>query len=78
MACTTTSRLQPYTHALRHALQTAQDSRADADLIFLEAWEVYRPQNLGATLRARQIRRANPTLIAEIIAELVSCKRSAL
>jgi hypothetical protein len=38
--------------------------------LFLEAWEVLRPKNLGATLRASQIRRANPDLAAAIEREL--------
>jgi hypothetical protein len=41
-------------------------------LLFLEAWEMHRSANLGATLRANQIRRANPGLVAEIERELQS------
>jgi hypothetical protein len=62
----------PYTQALRRALQTINDSRSVADLLFLEAWEMYRPRELGITLRAGQIRRANPRLAAEITAELAA------
>lgn len=58
------------TQALRRALQSVQDSRSVADLLFLEAWEINRPRDLGTTLRAGQIRRANPRLAAEITAEL--------
>lgn len=58
------------TQALRRALQSVQDSRSVADLLFLEAWEIHRPRDLGTTLRAGQIRRANPRLAAEITAEL--------
>jgi hypothetical protein len=39
-------------------------------LLFLEAWEIQRPENLGAALRANQIRRANPALAAAIELEL--------
>jgi hypothetical protein len=35
------------------------DPRARSDLLFLEAWEDASAANLGATLRASQIRRAN-------------------
>ena len=70
MAHTAMSGRPPYTMALRHALQTAKDTASVTDLLFLEAWEIQRPQNLGVTLRARQIRRANPQLAREIAAEL--------
>ena len=66
------SRRPPYTQALRRALHTAKDIASIADLLFLEAWELNRPPNLGITLRARQIRRANPQLAAEITAELAA------
>jgi hypothetical protein len=46
------------------------DDKAAADLLFLEVWEMMRPRDLGATLRAAQIRRANRELAAEIDAEL--------
>jgi hypothetical protein len=61
---------QPATRAVSLALRETQDPRAWSDLLFLEAWEMHRPSNLGATLRANQIRRANPALIAEIEREL--------
>ena len=64
------SRRPPFTQALRRALRTAQDTASVADLLFLEAWERDRPPNLGITWRARQIRRANPQLAADITAEL--------
>ncbi len=63
-------RKPPYTQAVRRALQTVQDSVTAADLLFLEAWEMQPTGQLGATLRASQIRRANPELTAEINAEL--------
>jgi hypothetical protein len=65
----------PYTRAVRKALQEANNSGKEDDLLFLEAWEM-RPQPLlGATLRASQIRRANPALAAEIDAELKGAKQ---
>ena len=70
MYCTATNYVQPYTHAVRRALQNVSDSRSVADLLFLKAWEIHRPRDLGATLKAGQIRRANPQLAAEISAEL--------
>ncbi len=60
----------PLTHAVRRALQGTSDTRLAEDLLFLEAWEIHPSANLGATLRASQIRRANPGLAAEIDAEL--------
>ena len=60
----------PYTQAVRKALQEANNSGKEADLLFLEAWEMRPEPLLGATLRASQIRRANPGLAAEIDAEL--------
>ena len=61
---------QPVTRAVSLALRDAGDPRARSDLLFLEAWEMHRPANLGATLRASQIRRANPDLAAAIAREL--------
>lgn len=60
----------PYTQAVRKALQDANNYAKAADLLFLEAWEMRPEPLLGATLRASQIRRANPDLAAEIDAEL--------
>jgi hypothetical protein len=63
-------RKPPFTQAARRALQGANSSAMEADLVFLEAWELRPTHLLGATLRAAQIRRANPELVAEINAEL--------
>ncbi len=60
----------PYTDAVRRALAGVKDSRVADDLLFLEAWEIRPSSHLGTTLRASQIRRANPALAAEIDAEL--------
>jgi hypothetical protein len=61
---------QPITRAVSLALHEVDDPRTRSDLLFLEAWEISRPKDLGATLRANQIRRANPGLVAEIEREL--------
>jgi len=66
---------QPITHAVSLALQEAHDPRVRSDLLFLEAWEMHRPANLAATLRASQIRRANPDLVEAIERELKAGKR---
>jgi hypothetical protein len=60
----------PFTLAVRRALQGVNDSVTEADLLFLEAWEIRPSSHLGATLRASQIRRANPGLAAAIEGEL--------
>lgn len=61
---------QPVTQAVRTALQGVSNSVFEADLLFLEAWEMHPFPHLGVTLRAGQIRRANPALAAAIVAEL--------
>jgi hypothetical protein len=58
------------TRAVSLALRDTRDARTRSDLLFLEAWEIDRPTDLGATLRAGQIRRANPGLVAAIEREL--------
>jgi hypothetical protein len=60
----------PFTLAVRQALRGANNATMEADLLFLEAWEMHPSSNLGVTLRASQIRRANPELSAAIDAEL--------
>ena len=60
----------PRTETVRRALQCARDSSEAADLLFLEAWEMHSRLDVAATLRAGQIRRANPELAAQIRAEL--------
>jgi hypothetical protein len=61
---------QPFTAAVRQALQNVNNWAIEADLLFLEAWEMHPSSHLGVTLRASQIRRANPDLAAAIDAEL--------
>jgi hypothetical protein len=67
----------PYTLAVREALQGVNNSAIEADLLFLEAWEMHPSSHLGITLRASQIRRANPVLAAAIGAELKASSASA-
>jgi hypothetical protein len=45
-----------------------------ADLLFLEAWEARLAHGIAAILRARQIRRANPTLAGGIRSELARAR----
>ena len=51
-------------------MQQASNPDCDADLLFLEAWEIQPRPEVGIALRVHQIRRANPLLAAEIRAEL--------
>ncbi len=60
----------PFTLAVRQALQGVNDALIEADFLFLEAWEMHPSAQLGMTLRASQIRRANRALAAAIDAEL--------
>lgn len=62
--------LAPRTQAIRRALAGTRNHTAADDLLFLEAWESRASHDLPAMLRAAQIRRANPTLAAELRAEL--------
>jgi len=62
--------IAPRTQAVQRALRGANNAVAAKDFLFLEAWEMHGSSLLGATLRAAQIRRANPELSAEIQAEL--------
>jgi hypothetical protein len=55
---------------VRRALRATPDETAISDLLFLEAWEVQAPRDIASTLRAGQIRRANPLLAEAIRAEL--------
>jgi hypothetical protein len=70
MITTQPMRKQPFTRAVRQALQGTNNSQIEDDLLFLEAWEMHPSSHLGVTLKASQIRRANPGLAAAIDAEL--------
>jgi len=60
----------PRTEAMRRALSVQPDLRALPDLVFLEGFEMNGTASVAAVLRAHQIRRANPTLAADLRAEL--------
>jgi hypothetical protein len=65
----------PVTQAVRIALRDSPS--ALSDLLFLEGWQMHRTANLGAALRAGQIRRANPELAAAIERELEAASSDA-
>jgi hypothetical protein len=67
---------QPFTRAVRQALEGTNNSKIEDDLLFLEAWEMHPSSHLGVTLKAGQIRRANPGLAAAIDAELKASSRN--
>ena len=67
MALTTTVRVPKHCVA---RCSLCDNEAAAADLLFLEYWQAQRCSDIAASLRASQIRRANPTLAAEIHAEL--------
>ncbi|HYZ25106.1 MAG TPA: hypothetical protein VE690_23445 [Rhodopila sp.] len=66
----------PFTMVVRDALQDTRDAAVEADLLFLEAWEMFPSMHPGSVLRANQIRRANPGLAAALDRELQSARRS--
>jgi hypothetical protein len=70
------ARKPPFTLAVRQALHGVHDSTIQADFLFLEAWEISPSSHIGLTLRAGQIRRANPGLAAAIDAELRAARRA--
>ncbi len=70
MAFDTNVETYPRTEAVRRALAALHDSGAAADLMFLEHWVAHPNRDLAATLRAGQIRRANPSLADAILQEL--------
>lgn len=63
------------TEAVRRVLAGRVAPAAVPDLLFLDSWERNPTHIAGHTLRARQIRRANPALAAEIRAELLAASR---
>ncbi len=68
----------PRTDAVRRALQSVRDETTAADLLFLEAWEANPSSTIAATLRIGQIRRANPSLAAQVRAELQNQQKARL
>jgi len=61
---------QPQTAAVQRALTLNHDHTTEADLLFLERWEMHPLPGAAAALRINQIRRANPELAAEVRAEV--------
>jgi hypothetical protein len=51
-------------------MEDARNAIAADDFLFFETWELRGSSHLGAMFRAKQIQRANPSLAAEIRAEL--------
>jgi hypothetical protein len=62
----------PRTTALRRALAGQHNEQVKRDLLFLERWEARPTFAVAETLRARQIRRAQPALANAIRAELAT------
>jgi hypothetical protein len=63
---------RPLTRAVQRALSAVHDATSAADLLFLERWEISPEPSAAAVLRVGQLRRANPTLAAEIRAEVAA------
>jgi hypothetical protein len=60
----------PRTEVLRRVLAQVHNEAVAADLLFLEDWQMGRCLDIASSLRASQIRRANPQLAAAIDDEL--------
>jgi len=67
----------PLTAVLREALPRITDQGAQADLLFLERWELVPRPDMAQVLRVRQIRRANPDLARAIRAEVAALQPAA-
>jgi len=67
---------QPQTEVVRRALRAAPDESSVRDLLFFEAWAMTAPADIASTLRAAQIRRANPLLTDAIRAELNAARQA--
>lgn len=64
----------PLTNMLQDALPHIRDRSAQADLLFLERWEIDPQSGGGQVLRVQQIRRANPALGETIRAEITAIR----
>jgi len=62
----------PLTTVLQDALPRIADRGAQADLLFLERWEMVPRPDMAQVLRVQQIRRANPELARAIRAEVAA------
>ena len=60
----------PVTAVLQNAMPRIRDRSAQADLLFLERWEMAPQSGTALALRVQQIRRANPELAEAIRAEV--------
>src|SRR5690242_12330911 len=56
----------PDAEVIQNALQMTQNDTVHADLRLMEAWRAQQFMHPGMMLRVRQIRRANPDLVADI------------
>jgi len=65
----------PLTAVLQDAFPRIRDRSAQADLLFLERWEIAPQAGTGLALRVQQIRRANPELAAAIRAEIAGLRK---
>ena len=64
----------PVTAVLQDALPRIRDRSAQADLLFLERWEMAPQSGTALALRVQQIRRANPELAEAIRAEVATLR----
>ncbi len=64
----------PFTSVLQDALPRIRDRSAQADLLFLERWEIAPQSGGGQALRVQQIRRANPELAEAIRTEIAGLR----
>ena len=64
----------PLTLVLQDALLGIRDHTAQADLLFLERWEMLPQPGMAPALRVQQIRRANPALAEAIRAEVATLR----
>ena len=60
----------PVTRAVSLALRDTHDPRARSDLLFLEAWEMQRPADLGRDPAREPDQASQPGLVAAIEREL--------
>ena len=69
--------LAPMTAVLQNAFPCIRDRSAQADLLFLERWELVPQSGTALALRVQQIRRANPELAEAIRAEIATLRPTA-
>jgi len=64
----------PFTFVLQDVLPRIRNRSAQADLLFLEQWEIAPRSGGGQALRVQQIRRANPELAEAIRTEIAGLR----